>query len=141
MTTGKVKWFNNAKGYGFILAEAGGEDLFAHYSTIQMDGYKTLRAGQDVDFDIEAGPKGMHAINIRAHEIRAHEIRAQEDNDAAASSTTPASTQSVMTADRVNGNGHARRQVGLEGELNVNGREHGDARTNGHHAPGPTSLR
>ncbi len=68
MATGTVKWFNNAKGYGFILAEAGGEDLFAHYSTIQMDGYKTLRAGQDVQFDIEAGPKGMHAVNIRAVE-------------------------------------------------------------------------
>ena len=66
MATGKVKWFNNAKGYGFILPEQGGEDLFAHYSTIQMDGYKTLRAGQDVEFDVEAGPKGMHAINIRS---------------------------------------------------------------------------
>ena len=66
MATGKVKWFNNAKGYGFILPEQGGEDLFAHYSMIQMDGYKTLRAGQDVDFDVEAGPKGMHAVNIRA---------------------------------------------------------------------------
>jgi CspA family cold shock protein len=66
MATGKVKWFNNAKGYGFILPEQGGEDLFAHYSMIQMDGYKTLRAGQDVVFDVEAGPKGMHAVNIRA---------------------------------------------------------------------------
>jgi len=66
MATGKVKWFNNAKGYGFILPEHGGEDLFAHYSTIQMDGYKTLKAGQDVVFDVESGPKGLHAINIRA---------------------------------------------------------------------------
>jgi CspA family cold shock protein len=66
MATGKVKWFNNAKGYGFILPEHGGDDLFAHYSTIQMDGYKTLKAGQDVAFDVESGPKGMHAINIRA---------------------------------------------------------------------------
>jgi len=66
MHTGKVKWFNNAKGYGFILPEQGGEDLFAHYSTIQMDGYKTLRAGQCVQFDIVAGPKGMHAVNICA---------------------------------------------------------------------------
>jgi len=68
MATGKVKWFNNAKGYGFILPEQGGEDLFAHYSTIVMEGYKTLRAGQDVMFDVEAGPKGLHAINIRAME-------------------------------------------------------------------------
>jgi CspA family cold shock protein len=66
MASGKVKWFNNAKGYGFILPEQGGDDLFAHYSTIVMDGYKTLRAGQDVEFDIESGPKGMHAVNIRA---------------------------------------------------------------------------
>jgi cold shock protein len=68
MATGKVKWFNNAKGYGFILPEAGGDDLFAHYSSIQMDGYKTLRAGQDVEFDVLQGPKGMHAINIRSLE-------------------------------------------------------------------------
>jgi len=66
MATGKVKWFNNAKGYGFVIAEAGGEDLFVHYSSIQMDGYKTLKAGQDVEFDIEQGPKGLHAVNIRS---------------------------------------------------------------------------
>jgi CspA family cold shock protein len=66
MATGKVKWFNNAKGYGFILPEGGGDDLFAHYSSIQMDGYKTLKAGQDVEFDILEGPKGYHAVNIRA---------------------------------------------------------------------------
>jgi cold shock protein len=66
MPTGKVKWFNNAKGYGFILPEPGGEDLFAHYSSIQMEGYKTLKAGQAVQFDVQQGPKGSHAINIRA---------------------------------------------------------------------------
>ena len=65
MATGKVKWFNNAKGYGFILPEGGGEDLFAHYSSIEMDGYKTLKAGQDVTFDVLQGPKGQHAVNIR----------------------------------------------------------------------------
>lgn len=65
MATGKVKWFNNAKGYGFILPEGGGEDLFAHYSSIQMDGYKTLKAGQDVEYDMLEGPKGYHAVNIR----------------------------------------------------------------------------
>ena len=65
MATGKVKWFNNAKGYGFVLAASGGEDLFAHYSSIVMDGYKTLRAGQDVTFDVQEGPKGLHAVNIR----------------------------------------------------------------------------
>ena len=66
MATGKVKWFNNAKGYGFILPEEGGEDLFAHYSSIEMDGYKTLKAGQDVEFEMLEGPKGYHAVNIRA---------------------------------------------------------------------------
>jgi CspA family cold shock protein len=65
MATGKVKWFNNQKGYGFILAHTGGEDLFVHYSSIQMDGYRTLKAGQPVEFDIQQGPKGLHAVNIR----------------------------------------------------------------------------
>ena len=69
MATGKVKWFNNAKGYGFILPDAGGDDLFAHYSTILMDGYKTLRAGQSVSFEVEAGPKGLHAVEIRATDM------------------------------------------------------------------------
>ena len=65
MAKGKVKWFNNAKGYGFVLPEIGNGDLFVHYTSIQMDGYKTLKAGQEVEFDIIEGPKGQHAINIR----------------------------------------------------------------------------
>ncbi|MBC6904907.1 cold shock domain-containing protein CspD [Saccharophagus sp. K07] len=65
MPTGTVKWFNNAKGFGFILPEGGGEDLFAHYSSIEMDGYKTLKAGQAVTFEIIQGQKGMHATHIR----------------------------------------------------------------------------
>ena len=68
MPTGTVKWFNNAKGYGFILPDQGGEDLFAHYSVIEMDGYKTLNAGQSVKFDIVEGDKGLHATNIQANE-------------------------------------------------------------------------
>ena len=66
MPTGTVKWFNNAKGYGFILPESGGEDLFAHFSTIAMEGYKTLKAGQQVSYDIIQGPTGLHATNIVA---------------------------------------------------------------------------
>jgi CspA family cold shock protein len=64
MPSGTVKWFNNAKGFGFICPEQGGEDIFAHYSTIKMDGYRTLKAGQQVDFQVEQGPKGTHAIEI-----------------------------------------------------------------------------
>lgn len=65
MLSGKVKWFNNAKGYGFIVADGGDEDLFAHYSAIQMEGYRTLKAGQAVMFNILQGPKGLHATDIR----------------------------------------------------------------------------
>jgi CspA family cold shock protein len=73
MAVGKVKWFNNAKGFGFINTDAregrdedGKEvDFFAHYSAIEMDGYKTLKAGQAVVFDIVQGPKGLHAVKIK----------------------------------------------------------------------------
>lgn len=65
MPRGTVKWFNNAKGFGFILPEEGGDDLFAHYSSIEMDGYRTLKAGQNVTFDVERGDKGLHASHIK----------------------------------------------------------------------------
>ncbi|AXQ16088.1 MULTISPECIES: cold shock domain-containing protein CspD [Shewanella] len=64
MASGTVKWFNNAKGFGFICPDEGGEDVFAHYSTIEMEGYRTLKAGQPVEFQVEKGPKGMHASAI-----------------------------------------------------------------------------
>ena len=61
MATGTVKWFNNAKGFGFICPEGEEGDIFAHYSTIKMDGYRTLKAGQQVSYEVEKGPKGSHA--------------------------------------------------------------------------------
>lgn len=64
--TGIVKWFNDAKGFGFISPEAGGDDLFAHFSSIQMNGFKTLKEGQRVAFEIIDGPKGKQALNITA---------------------------------------------------------------------------
>ncbi len=64
MSTGKVKWFNEAKGYGFIEPDGGGRDVFVHYSAIQGEGYKTLSEGQMVDFEIIQGEKGPQASNV-----------------------------------------------------------------------------
>jgi len=61
---GKVKWFNNAKGYGFIGREDGSPDVFVHYSSIQSEGYKSLQEGDDVEFEIAQGPKGPQAENV-----------------------------------------------------------------------------
>ena len=66
MATGTVKWFNDAKGFGFIEPEAGGEDVFAHFSAIQMDGFRTLKQGGRVSFEVIQGPKGQLAQNIAA---------------------------------------------------------------------------
>ena len=65
MATGTVKWFNDAKGYGFITPDDGGKDLFAHFSAIKMDGFKTLKQGQRVTFDLKEGEKGKQADNIK----------------------------------------------------------------------------
>jgi cold shock protein len=65
MATGKVKWFNDAKGFGFITPDDGGEDLFAHFSAIQSSGFKSLKEGQKVSFEVTTGPKGKQAANIR----------------------------------------------------------------------------
>ncbi len=78
MSTGQVKWFNNAKGFGFILPDDGGDDLFAHYSAIGMEGYKTLKAGQQVTFETIEGPKGLHAANIKPLEESAGESASPE---------------------------------------------------------------
>ena len=66
METGIVKWFSESRGYGFIAPQSGGDDVFAHYSAIEMDGFRTLREGQQVEFLREDGPKGPEASRIRA---------------------------------------------------------------------------
>jgi cold shock protein len=65
MATGIVKWFNDAKGYGFITQDNGGEDVFCHHTAIQMDGFRSLAEGQKVEFEVVKGPKGLQAANVR----------------------------------------------------------------------------
>ena len=65
MAVGTVKWFNAEKGYGFIASDDQGEDVFVHFSAIQMSGYRALNEGQSVEFEVLRGPKGAHATNVR----------------------------------------------------------------------------
>lgn len=69
MARGEVKWFNNAKGWGFIIPEGGGDDIFVHFSAIDGTGYKTLVAGQIVSFELARGERGLHATNVTALEM------------------------------------------------------------------------
>jgi len=82
MATGIVKWFSDAKGFGFIEPEGGGSDVFAHFSAVQMDGFRTLRQGSRVSFDLVQGPKGDLAQNIRP-------VAGAETAPAAAPGTSP----------------------------------------------------
>lgn len=86
MPRGKVKWFNNAKGYGFIIEDGCSDDLFAHFSSVQMDGYKTLKAGQAVTFDKKPSDKGIHAVNIIPDELPASKAQAGTGSETAGKS-------------------------------------------------------
>ncbi len=76
MANGVVKWFNSTKGYGFVCPAGGGPDIFIHYSSILMEGYRSLKAGQLIDYELHDGPKGLHATNIRAVERNAQPMPA-----------------------------------------------------------------
>ncbi len=82
MKTGIVKWFSNAKGYGFISQNENGNDVFAHFSAIAMEGYRTLRRGQHVTFEVNDGPKGLLASNILPISEEEHSVPEQLRSDA-----------------------------------------------------------
>jgi CspA family cold shock protein len=65
MATGSVKWFNASKGFGFIVSDEGGEDVFCHHSSLVMEGYRTVDEGRRVEFELAKGPKGLQAQNVR----------------------------------------------------------------------------
>lgn len=90
MPSGTVKWFNDAKGFGFIEPEGGGADVFAHFSAIAMDGFKTLKQGSRVNFEVTAGPKGQLAQNIRTEGPPGLAAAASEPDRSARTSTVPA---------------------------------------------------
>jgi CspA family cold shock protein len=83
MALGTVKWFNDAKGFGFIEPQEGGDDVFAHFSAIQMEGFRTLKQGSQVTFDLVQGPKGQLAQNIQPMESGSVVRQAEELSNAA----------------------------------------------------------
>lgn len=84
MAKGTVKWFSNAKGYGFIAPEEGGDDIFAHFSSIHMDGYRSLRQGQKVQYEVSQGPKGLLASGIQLEEGAESASDSTPDSDTSA---------------------------------------------------------
>jgi CspA family cold shock protein len=98
MATGTVKWFSDAKGFGFIEPEGGGSDVFAHFSAVQMDGFRTLRQGSRVCFDLVQGPKGDSAQNIRPVAGAETSAAAAPGAPAATSPSTPAAATSASTS-------------------------------------------
>ncbi|TXR53455.1 cold shock domain-containing protein CspD [Reinekea thalattae] len=81
MPIGNVKWFNNVKGFGFIVSDDYKDDLFAHFSSIQMEGYKTLKAGQAVEFETVKSERGIHAVNIQPIEMEVDNKATEKAND------------------------------------------------------------
>lgn len=107
MSTGQVKWFNNTKGYGFILPDGEDDDLFAHYSEVAMEGYKTLKAGQRVSFESADGPKGRHATNIQPLDTPPSADKPAEaaESEAAAEADAPAEAAEANEASGGEGDG------------------------------------
>lgn len=104
MPKGIVKWFNNAKGFGFIVSEEAQVDVFAHYSAIEMDGFRTLKTGQQVEFELESGDKGWHALNIRMPQYAKPPTpsSAQASNNSNAQHSIEPCTQSNTPAKHLN---------------------------------------
>lgn len=103
MPRGKVKWFNNAKGYGFIIEDGCSDDLFAHFSSVQMDGYKTLKAGQTVTFDKKPSDKGVHAINIVPDEVPSRETGAKTASNSSDQAAQSSNSNESYAPRAVNG--------------------------------------
>ena len=100
--TGKVKWFNNAKGYGFIERTTGGDDVFVHHSAIQMNGFRTLTEGDAVYFNVTRGPKGLQAENVTRNEDESNEGERNEDESNEGERSAEGSNEGERSAEESN---------------------------------------